>query len=895
MMSKKSGKPKTALAAAPDPDALLHRQAGLIVDKMNGHAIFLVDRKGVVKSWNLGAEKAFGYTAHEMVGELGNKLFQKGGDGVILSDLLGDVDVQRSIDFEQWVYRKDEGQFWANIEISAIADVNGSEPIFGFIVRDISKHKQVEDSLRDSQQKLRAILEAMPSPVFVKDTELVYTECNQAFAEYIGLKRERIIGSTILDLFEKSKAEIYKEADLDLLKKAGTQVYESKVRFNDGTDHNVVFRKSVYNDGGGKTLGIVGLIEDVTDRVRDKENLIQINRIYQLILENSIFGISFIQNRKFKWANNRLGEMLLLPLEKLQGASTRIMYASEELYEQLGGEAYPLLDKGKPYQNTIQLKRSDGTLFWSRFIGKAIAPESPQEGTIWMFEDITDLKNTQDEQKMAEMALKQSQANLLALIENNDDCIWSCDTNLVVTAFNSKFKRRLRELFGLNLEIGAAITKLPGVSFSVWKKRFASVLQGQKFLSVDVFTENNAFVYNEVSLFPIQVEDKVTGIACFSRDITSRKLAEEALLKSQSKLTVAMGLSKMCSWEFDIPTGMLILDEHFYEIYDDSSKGQVCQLTVQEFFDRYVIPEDWPKIYEILNASIVSNGESTPNQFEHSMKHKDGEWRHVVARFTNVKNPDGKVVRFIGAIQDVTERKKIEIQLKELNASKDKLFSIIAHDLKNPFHTIIGISELIKAKVSLKDYAPLDFYAKSLHEVSSQTYSLLENLLEWANSQKGGVTYNPRKTNLFSQITEVVDLLSGMASRKNIGITVNVPDNIMVFADLDMLKTILRNLVSNAIKFSYADGKINILATISNSMAVISVIDGGTGMKAETLKDLFTLGAMHSTLGTGKEKGTGLGLILCKDFVEKHGGTIWAESKMGKGSTFHFTLPIADN
>ncbi|HUW07425.1 MAG TPA: PAS domain S-box protein [Williamwhitmania sp.] len=894
-MSKKNGQPKTAMTTPPDPDALVRKQVGLIVDKMSGHAIFLVDRKGVVKSWNFGAEKAFGYTANEMVGESGNKLLQKGGNGVFLSNLLGDVDFQKSIDFEQWVYRKNKTRFWASLEISAIAGTNGGESIFGFIVRDISERKRVEDSLRDSQQKLRAILEAMPSPVFVKDTELVYTECNQAFAEYNGLAREQIIGSTILDLFEKSKAEIYKKADLDLLKKAGTQVYESKVRFKDGTDHNVVFRKSVYNDGGEKTLGIVGLIEDITNRVRDKENLLQINRIYQLILENSIFGISLIQNRKFKWANNRLGEMLLRPLEKLQGVSTRIMYPSNEFYEQLGHEAYPLLDKGEPYQNTIQLKRSDGTLFWCRFIGKAIAPESPQEGTIWMFEDITDLKKIQDEQKMVEMALKQSQANLLALIENNDDCIWSCDANLIVTAYNSKFKRRLQDLFGLNLKIGAKISKLPGVSFSVWKNRFASVLRGQKFLSVDVFTENSAFVYNEVSLFPIQVEGEVTGIACFSRDITPRKLAEEALLKSQSKLTVAMGLSKMCSWEFDVPTSTIILDEHFYEIYDDTSKGQARQLTVQEFFDRYIFPEDWPKIYEILNASIASNGEGTLNQFEHSMKHKNGEWRHVVARFTNVKDHDGKLIRFLGAIQDVTERKRIEIQLKELNASKDKLFSIIAHDLKNPFHTIIGISELIKAKVSSKDYAPLDYYAKSLYDVSAQTYNLLENLLEWANSQKGGITYNPRKANLLSQITEVVDLLSGMASRKNISITVNIPNIITVFSDLDMLKTILRNLISNAIKFTYTNGNIHLQATISNSMVQLSVLDSGTGMNAETLKNLFKLESTKSILGTSNEKGTGLGLILCKDFVEKQGGVLWAESVEGRGSVFSFTLPIANN
>jgi len=1009
-MSKKEEK-NGAVRLASISDNLVHEQLSTFIDKITAHAILLIDSKRIIKSWNHGAEHIFGYTSTEAVGLSSDKLFPESSNVTPFKAAIKNAKKEESLTYERWACHKNGNPFWISIEITSISTKMEEEPVFGLSIYNLSKERQVEDNLRASQEKLRTILEAIPTPIFVKDTDLRYTDCNAAFEKYIGLTREQLIGPSLFELFEKSKAEVYEKADRELLQSKEPQIYETLARFNDGSDHTVIFRKNVYSDEQGHQQGIVGLIEDITerkgieenlekitkvyqlildnstlgialvrnrsfvlannrigemftipiekiqgaptrliypsdevnkqigdvaypvlesgnrfetiiqtqrsdgtlfwcrfignainpkdpnegsiwmleditDRKRDEENLSRITKVYQLILDNSTLGIAFVRNRIFEWANNRLGELLLFPIDKLQGASTRSIYPSDEPYEQLGKEAYPLLEKGGSYETTLQLKRSDENLFWCRFIGKAINPSDPKEGSIWMFEDIT-------ERLQIEKALKHSRASLQALIENTDDSIWSIDNSYQITTFNSRFKHRVMDLLGQTVEIGSNINELPEPFQSTWKERLANVLQGARYSAVDRMTDNGNPAYIEERLHPIMVDDLITGVTCFSRDITQRILAEEALIKSQSQLTIAMELSMMCSWEYNVLPGRFLFDDQFYAIYAGSVKEQMGYLTISEFLNRFVYPEDWPMIDDIMKTNLASNANAL-NQFEHRIVRSDGELRHVVVRFTSIKDQEGNITKFIGAIQDVTDRKKIEIKLKELNASKDKFFSIIAHDLKNPFNSLIGLSELLKAKVIENNYTELNFFSESIYSVSKQTYTLLENLLEWANSQQGGMKYNPRVINLQNQTNEVVELLMEVANRKSITISVDINDGITILADPDMLNTILRNLVSNAIKFTFKNGKINLAATVSNSWATISVSDNGTGMSPETVDKIFALASNVSTPGTNKEKGTGLGLLLCKDFVEKHGGTIWAESEEGKGSAFRFTLPLTD-
>jgi signal transduction histidine kinase len=231
------------------------------------------------------------------------------------------------------------------------------------------------------------------------------------------------------------------------------------------------------------------------------------------------------------------------------------------------------------------------------------------------------------------------------------------------------------------------------------------------------------------------------------------------------------------------------------------------------------------------------------------------------------------------------------VELKELNASKDRFFSIIAHDLKNPFNTIIGFSNMLNEELDNVQMTNSREYARMINVSAVQTLNLLENLLEWANSQRGKISFNPASLNVNELVREEVLMLKEMAIGKNIELTTDIPPNLNVLADKNMIKTVLRNLISNAVKFTHRNGRVEVKTFVINDMVEIAVRDNGIGMSKVMMDQLFKIDANLSTRGTENEKGTGLGLFLCKEFVEKHGGKIRVESQMGIGSVFIITLP----
>ncbi|KUO59639.1 hypothetical protein APF79_05710 [bacterium BRH_c32] len=231
-------------------------------------------------------------------------------------------------------------------------------------------------------------------------------------------------------------------------------------------------------------------------------------------------------------------------------------------------------------------------------------------------------------------------------------------------------------------------------------------------------------------------------------------------------------------------------------------------------------------------------------------------------------------------------------ELRQLNMTKDKFFSIIAHDLRNPFITILGFSELL-----LSDFQELTeeekiYYIEEMQNSANLSHNLLQNLLQWSRSQTGRIDFSPRVINIHNMVMQNFELLKQTAAKKGISLINEVDEVINIEADEDMTDTIFRNLITNAIKFTPDGGSIKINALPEGSMALINVIDSGVGMDEDTKSKLFRLDVNHSSLGTSQEKGTGLGLILCKEFVEKHNGKIWVESSKGEGTTFTFTLPI---
>ncbi len=238
------------------------------------------------------------------------------------------------------------------------------------------------------------------------------------------------------------------------------------------------------------------------------------------------------------------------------------------------------------------------------------------------------------------------------------------------------------------------------------------------------------------------------------------------------------------------------------------------------------------------------------------------------------------------------ELTRINDELNQLNATKDKFFSIIAHDIKNPFNTILGFAELLKANFKKWTEEKKLKTVNVLYDTSRNLYALLENLLQWSRSQRGAIEFEPEMSNLKEQIESMFTLLKDSADEKQIKLEIDMPDEgLMVYSDIHMLHTIIRNLLSNAIKFTFPGGTIKIAVERNDKYLTIKVIDNGVGMTQDVLDMLFRIDSHYTTSGTNNERGTGLGLILCKEFITKHGGEIHAESHEGHGSTFIFTLP----
>ncbi len=247
---------------------------------------------------------------------------------------------------------------------------------------------------------------------------------------------------------------------------------------------------------------------------------------------------------------------------------------------------------------------------------------------------------------------------------------------------------------------------------------------------------------------------------------------------------------------------------------------------------------------------------------------------------------------------DITDRLKNEQLLKEnkeklaeLNATKDKFFSLIAHDLKNPFHQILGFTELLADNQENYDREQTQNIIQYINTAAGSAYKLLENLLQWSRAQTGKIDFTPENLSVFDTIMSVIDLNMAACKRKEISISQDIEPGIFIFADREMTEGIIRNLLSNAIKFSYRKGKISVSAHTVNQEIHITVRDFGVGMSQEQIDKLYKIDKSHSTSGTEDEIGTGLGLILCKEFVQKNKGRLVVESPENKGCIFTLILP----
>jgi PAS domain S-box-containing protein len=293
-------------------------------------------------------------------------------------------------------------------------------------------------------------------------------------------------------------------------------------------------------------------------------------------------------------------------------------------------------------------------------------------------------------------------------------------------------------------------------------------------------------------------------------------------------------------------------------------------------------------VFELQQKGQVRNSEKLFRQ-------KDGNLIYASISVDLIKIDDKDF--FLSTIEDIREQKLLLEELKmnaeelsSINATKDKLFSIIAHDLRGPFANIVNLSEILMSLVKDKDYEEIDTYANMIKNSTQKVSGLLTNLLEWSRLKTGKISFLPAPHKLADILEETLDLLGAQAAQKEISVTNELDRNLIVSIDKNMFSTIIRNLVSNAIKYTNKGGNIKIKIDYKDQLLTCIIKDDGVGMDQRKLKKLFKIEEKVSTPGTNNEQGTGLGLILCKEFIDLHHGGINATSELGKGTQITFTL-----
>lgn len=432
-------------------------------------------------------------------------------------------------------------------------------------------------------------------------------------------------------------------------------------------------------------------------------------------------------------------------------------------------------------------------------------------------------------------------------------------------------------------------------TLSLFKKLITGENNGYRIDKMFIRKDGSSF-WGDLSVSVIRDKERDNSIALvigIIRDITEYREATEALKKSEAALKEAQKIGNTSHWEYDLIERKLTWSDQSFKIFDiEPGSFLVTFENVHMLLDS-VTRERYE---EAFNESLKNK---TEFHFEYSIVTASHKLRYLIEKAKISYDSKGIPVLAIGTITDITERKEIELnisnqnnRLKELNATKDKLFSIISHDLRNAFNAILGLTELLSCSYDDLSQADIKESIEGIKSTANSTYGLLENLLTWARSQQNKIAFKPVKTDLLLTATECLTIFENQVQIKGIVLENHMHENIILNADPDMIKTIIRNLVSNAIKFTPRGSKIEIIAEAKQGIAEITVKDSGVGMNKETKQSLFKITKTKSLDGTDGEKGTGLGLILCKEFVERHGGQIRVESEMGKGSSFMFTIPL---
>lgn len=715
---------------------------------------------------------------------------------------------------------------------------------------------------------------------------------------YVSPSYERMFGKSLESLFEDptSWEENIHPDDRQRIreafnKKIPKNTYDEEFRiYKDGKIEWIRDRAYPIYDDKDELALIAGLSQFITDKkvaehlLRDTtENLIQ-------IMETSPSGI-LIVNEKFEtvYANRYLSNLLGLSSTEMYRQNV-LRYINEESYDKLIQCCKEILSKDDCSKHfEFKIKNQEEQEFWVDFKANRIH-YNDNNCVLISLNDITKLKKAQE-------TVVANRKNLFALLNNTDYAFILLNKNFQIVEFNLSANKLIDNLTSLYLMKRAYYDNYLNESEQLrFKKEFEKALNGQSVSNERKLSiSTNKSIWVEEKYTPAKDEDnEIFGVAYSVIDISERKEAETLLMESKAYLKAIFDSST----ELNIFT----LDKDFrYTTFNwqhqiKMKKDWDVDIEVGEKISTYIASE-------YANNKLKENVERAFLGEEFTLIEKYNPDENALI-YENSYSPiifkDNAIEGVVVIVRDISEKIKIqkkieksEKELKELNNSKDKFFSIIAHDLKSPLSGFIGVSHDLSKQVDSLTQQEIKNLAKAMNESAKNIYSLLENLLEWSRTVTGRKELNKDNLNPKIIADALVSLFIDVSKNKNVTVHNEFDMKDYLFGDANMFTTILRNLISNSIKFTQ-DGDIYVGLIKEGNMGKVYVKDTGVGMPDKIKSKLFKIDENVSELGTNQEKGTGIGLILCKEFVEKNGGKIWVESKVGEGSTFYFTFPLVN-
>jgi len=798
--------------------------------------------------------------------------------------------------------------------------------IFIIVFEDLTYKKTIDNELLVEKYLLQNLLDQIPDTIYFKDINGRFTRINKAQANVLGLQdAEEAIGKSDFDFFEFNHAKVAYD-DEQMIIKTGYPLVDKmeQIRRADGCIRYVSATKvPIYNRNKDVT-GIVGISRDITERIKYQEALAQSEKRFRALWENIDNGMRLTNsNGVVIEVNEAYCRMVNFSKDELIGRNFNIVYGSSEEEDKFAANKYITQFTTKsvlPNLETIlNLRRAPRIIVEVSNI--FFEYEHGENYLLSIFKDITKRKEAETamfENELRYRTLFENSSDGIVLIGNKfEDCnptlcqIYNCNKEDIVDHYFNDFAPEHQPNGKPSEEQITEYVKsaLEGNSiFFYWQQK----------------GKDSRVIDTEVNLSSINIGGR-TLIQATIRDITERLQNEKtrnALYKISEAVNTSQDIQNLYKEIHFIVKDLMSADNFYIALYDEN--------TSMVTFDYYVdLVDTTPASHKLrkgLTEYVLRTGSSQliSKQDDERLR-KCGEveligepaaiWLGVplkienktigvivVQDYENEKafcEKEKQILEFVSKqIALAIERKKgteelklIAEELKLLNANKDKLFSIIAHDLRSPFHGLFGFTEILANDFESLSKSEVKNISQELYKTVRQQFKLLENLLDWSRLQIGRMEFQPIKINILEKAALIIDLLIGNAIRKNITIINDIKDNVNVWADEKMLNSIMQNLISNAIKFTPSGGKILLSSRIVEDEVEIAVKDSGIGISKTDLKLLFRIDVQHSTKGTANEKGTGLGLLLCKELVEKQNGRIKVDSKPGEGSVFTFYLP----